>query len=77
MQNMYRKQSLITSDQFYEMKPLTKLEAVLSFIDYSLFEEVFQFDSQKRGPKGYSKKQLFILLLANIFKSKGKTAIIY
>lgn len=33
---MYRQQSLITLDQFYEMKPLTKLEAVLSFIDYSL-----------------------------------------
>lgn len=36
MQNMYRQQSLITLDQFYEMKPLTKLESILSFIDYSL-----------------------------------------
>ena len=61
---MYRQQSLITLDQFYEMKPLTKLEAVLSFIDYSLFEEFFPYDSHRRGPKGYSKKQLFITLMA-------------
>ena len=64
MQNMYRQQSLITLDQFYEIKPLTKLESILSFIDYSLFEEVFPYDSNKRGPKGYSKKQLFNTLIA-------------
>ena len=46
------------------MKPLTKLEAVLSFIDYSLFDEVFPYDSHRRGPKGYSKKQLFTTLMA-------------
>ena len=50
---MYRQQSLITLDQFYEIKPLAKLESILSFIDYSLFEEVFPYDSHKRGPKGY------------------------
>lgn len=61
---MYRQQSLITLDQFYEIKPLTKLESILSFIDYSLFEEVFPYDSHKRGPKGYSKKQLFNTLIA-------------
>lgn len=61
---MYRQQSLITLDQFYEIKPLTKLESILSFIDYSLFEEVFPYDSHKRGPKGYSKKQLFHTLIA-------------
>lgn len=61
---MYRQQSLITLDQFYEWKPLSKLEAVLSFIDYSLFEEFFQYDSHKRGPKGYLKKQLFTTLIA-------------
>ena len=61
---MYRQQSLITLDQFYEMKPLTKLEAVLSFLDYSLFEEYFPYDSHKRGPKGYSKKQLFTTLIS-------------
>lgn len=61
---MYRQQSLITLDQFYEIKPLTKLESILSFIDYSLFEEVFPYDSHRRGPKGYSKKQLFNTLIA-------------
>ena len=61
---MYRQQSLITLDQFYEIKPLTKLESILSFIDYLLFEEVFPYDSHKRGPKGYSKKQLFNTLIA-------------
>ena len=61
---MYRQQSLITLDQFYEMKPLSKLEALLSFIDYSLFEEVFPYDAHRRGPKGYSKKQLFTTLMA-------------
>lgn len=61
---MYRQQSLITLDQFYEIKPLTKLESIFSFIDYSLFEEVFPYDSHKRGPKGYSKKQLFNTLIA-------------
>lgn len=54
---MYRQQSLITLDQFYEIKPLTKLESILSFIDYSLFEEVFPYDSNK-------KKQLFNTLIA-------------
>lgn len=61
---MYRQQSFITLDQFYEMKPLTKLEAVLSFIDYSLLEQAFQNDTHKRGPKGYSKKQLLSVLMA-------------
>jgi len=61
---MYRQQSLITLDQFYEWKPLSKLEAILSFIDYSLFDNYFQYDSHKRGPKGYSKKQLFTTLMA-------------
>ena len=61
---MYRQQSLITLYQFYEWKSLSKLEAVLSFIDYSLFNEFFQYDSHKRGPKGYSKKQLFTTLIA-------------
>ena len=61
---MYRQQSLITLDQFYEWKPLSKLEAILSFIDYSLFEEFFPLDSHRRGPKGYSKKQLFTTLMA-------------
>lgn len=61
---MYRQQSLITLDQFYEMKPLTKLEAVLSFVDFSLLENTFPIDIHRRGPKGYSKKQLLSVLLA-------------
>ncbi len=61
---MYRQQSLITLDQFYEMKPLTKLEAILSFVDYSLLETAFPIDIHRRGPKGYSKKQLLSVLLA-------------
>jgi len=61
---MYRQQSFITLDQFYEMKPLTKLEAVLSFVDFSLLENAFPIDIHRRGPKGYSKKQLLSVLLA-------------
>ena len=49
---MYRQQSLITLDQFYEWKPLSKLEALLSFIDYTLLDEYFKLDSHRRGPKG-------------------------
>lgn len=56
---MYRQQSLITLDQFYEWKPLSKLEALLSFMDYTLLDEYFKPDSHRRGPEGYSKKQLF------------------
>ena len=44
---MHRQQSLITLDQFYEIKPLTKLESVLRSLDYPLFEEVFPYDSHK------------------------------
>ena len=61
---MYRQQSLITLDQFYEWKPLTKLEAILSFIDFTLLEQFFCYDPHKRGPKGYSWKCLFTALIA-------------
>ncbi|MFQ7651823.1 MAG: transposase [Roseburia hominis] len=61
---MYRQQSLITLDQFYEWKPLSKLEALLSFIDYTLLDEYFKPDSHRCGPKGYSKKQLFNTLIS-------------
>ena len=61
---MYRRQSLITLDQFYEWKPLSKLEALLSFIDYTLLDEYFKPDSHRCGPKGYSKKQLFNTLIS-------------
>ena len=64
LQNMYHQQSLITLDNFYEWKPLSKLEALLSFIDYTLLGEYFKLDSHRRGPKGYSKKQLFNTLIS-------------
>ena len=58
---MYHQQSLGTLDQFYKIKPLIKLESILGFIDYSLFEEVFPYDSHKSGPNGYSKNNCLIL----------------
>ena len=63
-QNMYRQQSLITLDQFYEWKPLSKLEALLSFIDFSLLEQYFRYNPHKRGPKGNSWKCLLSVLIA-------------
>ena len=63
-QNMYRQQSLITLDQFSEWKPLTKLEAILSFLDLTLLEQFFRYNPHKRGPKGYSWKRLFSILMA-------------
>lgn len=64
LHNMYRQQSLITLDYFYEMKPLTKLEAILSFVDFSMLENTFPNSTHKRGPKDYFKKQLLSVLLA-------------
>lgn len=61
---MYRQQSLITLDQFYEWKPLSKLEAILSFIDFTLLEQFFRYNPHKRGPKGYSWKCLLTALIA-------------
>uniref|UniRef100_UPI00405656B0 transposase n=1 Tax=Agathobacter sp. TaxID=2021311 RepID=UPI00405656B0 len=61
---MYRQQSLITLDQFYEWKPLSKLEALLSFLDFTLLEQFFQYNPHKRGPKGYSWKCLLTALIA-------------
>lgn len=61
---MYRQQSLITLDQFYEWKPLSKLEAILSFIDFTLLEQFLPYNPHKRGPKGYSWKCLLTALIA-------------
>ena len=61
---MYRQQSLITLDQFYEWKPLSKLEAILSFIDFTLLEQFLPYNPHKRGPKGYSWKCLLTSLIA-------------
>lgn len=61
---MYRQQSFITLDQFYELKPLSKLEAILSFIDFTLLEQFFCYNPHKRGPKGYSWKCMLNALIA-------------
>lgn len=61
---MYRQQSLITLEQFYEWKPRSKLEALLSFIDFTLLEQFFRYNPHKRGPKGYSWKCLLFVLVA-------------
>ena len=61
---MYRQQSLITLDEFYELIPITKLEAILSFIDFTLFLKMYPDSFSRRGPKGYSKKQLLMALIA-------------
>lgn len=63
-QSMYRQQSLITLEQFYEWKPRSKLEALLSFIDFTLLEQFFRYNPHKRGPKGYSWKCLLFVLVA-------------
>lgn len=46
------------------MQPLTKLQAVLTFVDYSIMLETLKIDSSKRGPKGFSYTSLFNALLA-------------
>lgn len=60
---MYRQQSLITLDQFHGIRLLTKLEAILNFVDFSLLENTFPICDCKRSPKGYSKKQSLSVLL--------------
>lgn len=61
---MYRQQSFITLDQFYELKPLSKLRAILSFIDFTLLEHFFKSNPHKRGPKGYPWRCLLTALIA-------------
>ena len=61
---MYYQNSLLTIDDYYEWKPLSKLESILSFVDFSLIEQEFQIPSTRRGPKGYSKRQLLCALIA-------------
>ena len=61
---MYYQNSLLTIDDYYEWKPLSKLESILSFVDFSLIEQEFQISSTRRGPKGYSKHQLLCALIA-------------
>lgn len=46
------------------MKHLSKLEAILSFIDFTLLEQFFRYNPHKRGPKGYSWKCLLSVLTA-------------
>ncbi len=46
------------------MKHLSKLEAILSFIDFTLVEQFFRYNPHKCGPKGYSWKCLLGVLIA-------------
>jgi|CZCB01.1.fsa_nt_gi transposase len=61
---MYRQTTLFTLDQILEIQPLTKLQAVLTFVDYSIMLEAFKIDASKRGPKGFSYSSLLNALLA-------------
>ncbi len=56
---MYRQQSLITLDEFYELKPLTKLEAILTFIDFTLFLEMY--------PESFSRREVLKAILKSNF----------
>ena len=58
---MYRQQSLITLDQFYEIKPLTKLESILSFIDYSLLKKYSLMIPTKEVKRVIQKSNCLIL----------------
>lgn len=64
MQNIYRQNTMLTLDQVIEFQPLTKLQAILSFIDYSVMNETFKTHSSKRGPKGFTNDSLLIALIA-------------
>jgi len=64
MQNSYRQTTLLTLDQIIKMQPLTKLQAILTFVDYSIMLETFKIDYSKRGPKGFSYVSLLNALIA-------------
>jgi len=61
---MYRQTTLFTLDQIIELQPLTKLQAILTFIDYSILLQAFQIQPCKRGPKGFSFEALLNALIA-------------
>ncbi|WHH56943.1 transposase [Petroclostridium sp. X23] len=61
---MNRQTTLFTLEQIIEIQPLTKLQAVLTFIDYSIMLETFKIDVSKRGPKGFAYTSLLNALLA-------------
>ncbi len=53
---MYRQHSLFTLDDYMEIRPLNHLEAILSFIDFTLLHQYYPYNPHKRGPKGYEKE---------------------
>jgi transposase len=61
---MNRQNTIFTLEQIIELQPLTKLQAVLTFIDYSIMLETFKVDIHRRGPKGFSFAHLLNALLA-------------
>lgn len=61
---MYRQQTLFTLDQIIEFQPLTKLQSILTFVDYSIILKTFKIDVSKRGPKGFSYISLLNSLMA-------------
>lgn len=61
---MYRQTMLFTLEQIIELQPLTKLQAALTFVDYSILNEHFKIDDGKRGPKGFAVTSLLNSLLA-------------
>ncbi len=60
---MYRQQSLITLDDYMEIRPLTHLEAILSFMDFTLLHQHYPNNPHKRWPKGYEKEYLLRSLI--------------
>lgn len=64
MQNIYRQNTLLTLDQVIEWQPLTKLQAILTFVDFSVMNETFKTYSSKRGPKGFTNESLLTSLIA-------------
>jgi len=55
---MYRQYSLVRLDDYMEIRPLNHLEAILSFMDFTLLHQHYPYNPHKRGPKGYDKEHL-------------------
>ncbi len=60
---MYRQHSLITLDVYMEIRPLNHLEAILSFMDFTLLHQHYPYNPHKRGQKGYDKEHLLRSLI--------------
>ncbi len=60
---MYRQHSFFTLDGYMEIRPLNHLEAILSFMDFTLLHQYYPYNPHKRGPKGYEKEHLLRSLI--------------